>query len=65
MNEKAVWTIAFIFAVATLVLNNVLDAVVGGWLMKISFLAFAVAVVGAIYYISKLLIIQFFREKNR
>ena len=65
MNEKAVWTIAFIFAVATLVLNNVLDAAVGGWLMAISFLAFAVAVVGAIYYISKLLIIQFFREKNR
>ncbi|WP_271853325.1 hypothetical protein [Planococcus maritimus] len=65
MNEKAVWTIAVVFAVATLVLNNVLDAAVGGWLMTISFLAFAVAVVGSIYYISKLLIIQFFRETNR
>ncbi|ANU18388.1 hypothetical protein BBI11_15680 [Planococcus maritimus] len=65
MNEKAVWTIAVVFAVATLILNNVLDMAVGGWLMTISFLAFAVAVVGSIYYISKLLVIQFIREKNR
>ncbi|MFP3322714.1 hypothetical protein R0K05_06375 [Planococcus sp. SIMBA_160] len=65
MNEKAVWIIALVFALATLILNNALNTAVGGWLMTISFLAFAVAVVGAIYYISKLLIIQFFREKNR
>lgn len=65
MNEKAVGTIALVFALVTLILNNVLNTAIGGWLMTISFLAFAVAVVGAIYYISKLLIIQFFREKNR
>lgn len=65
MNEKAVWIIALVFALATLILNNALNTAVGGWLMTISFLGFAVAVVGAIYYISKLLIIQFFREKNR
>jgi len=58
MNKKTTLIVVIVFAVVTLILNNVLETTIGGWLMTISSLAFAVVIIGSIYYVFKFLIKQ-------
>ncbi|MYL39197.1 hypothetical protein [Halobacillus litoralis] len=66
MNKKTILISAIIFAAVTLILNNVLQTAVGGFLMTLSFSAFVVLITGAVYYISKFYINQIhYNQKNR
>lgn len=51
MNKKTILIVAIVFAVVTLILNNVLETTVGAWLMTISSIAFPVAIIGSVYYL--------------
>lgn len=58
--------LGIVYAVATLILNNVLQTTIGGYMMTISFFALVVAIVGAIYYIIKFSIKKFiYHRKSR
>lgn len=66
MSKKTILILGVIYAVVTLILNNVLDTAIGGFMMTLSYLALAVAIVGAIYYLIKFAIKQFvYNRKNR
>lgn len=56
--------VAIVFAIVTLVLNNVLETTMGGWLMTISSIAFAVAIIGSVYYVITFLINQYKYDQN-
>lgn len=65
MSNKNILILAIVFAVVTLILNNVLQTTIGGVLMTVSLLAFAAAIGGFIYYILKFLVQQFrYIQKN-
>lgn len=66
MNKKTILILGIVYAVATLILNNVLQTTIGGYMMTISFFALVVAIVGGIYYIIKFSIKQFiYHRKSR
>ncbi|WP_373893202.1 hypothetical protein [Virgibacillus sp. CBA3643] len=66
MSKKTILILGIVYAVATLILNNVLQAAIGGFMMTLSFLALVVAIVAAIYYLIKFSIKQFiYNRKNR
>lgn len=66
MNKKTILISAIIFAAVTLILNNVLQTAVGGFLMTLSFSAFVVLITRAVFYISKFYINQIhYNQKNR
>lgn len=66
MNKKTIWIVAIVFAVVTLILNNVLETTIGGILMTVSLLAFAVAIIGSVYYTIMFLIKQLnYNQKNQ
>lgn len=66
MSKKTILILGVIYAVVTLILNNVLDTAIGGFMMTLSYLALAVAIVGAVYYLIKFAIKQFvYNRKNR
>lgn len=64
MNKKTILMVAIVFAIVTLVLNNVLETTMGGWLMTISSIAFAVAIIGSVYYVITFLINQYKYDQN-
>ncbi|MBO1909807.1 hypothetical protein [Sporosarcina sp. 6E9] len=64
--KRTILILGVVYAVATLILNNVLQTAIGGFMMTLSFLALVVAIVSAIYYIIKYSIKQFiYNRKNR
>lgn len=66
MNKKTILIVAIVFAVVTLILNNVLETTIGGILMTVSVLAFAVAIIGSVYYTIMFLIKQLnYNQKNQ
>lgn len=66
MNKKTILILTIVFAVVTLILNNVLETTIGGWLMTISSIAFAVAIAGSVYYVITFLIKQHkYGQKNQ
>lgn len=66
MSKKTILILGVIYAVVTLILNNVLDTAIGGFMMTLSYFALAVAIVGAVYYLIKFAIKQFvYNRKNR
>lgn len=58
MNKKAILMLAIVFAVVTLILNNVLETTIGGWLMTISSIAFPLAIIASAYYLITFLVKQ-------
>ncbi|MGM0896445.1 MAG: hypothetical protein ACQEV0_01020 [Bacillota bacterium] len=58
MNKKAILVLAIVFVVVTLILNNVLETTIGGWLMTISSIAFPLAIIGSVYYLITFLVKQ-------
>ena len=64
MSKKTILIIGIVYAVATLILNNVLQTTIGGIMMTLSFLALVVAIVGAIYYLIKFSIKQFIYNRR-
>ncbi|MHA6261371.1 hypothetical protein ACXYMX_16025 [Sporosarcina sp. CAU 1771] len=65
MSKKTILILGIVYAVATLILNNVLQTTIGGFMMTLSYLAFVVAIVGAIYYLINFSIKQFiYNRKN-
>lgn len=66
MNKKSFLILAITFTVVTLILNNVLQTAIGGFLMSLSLFAFVVLILGFVYYITKFYIKQFtYNLKNR
>ena len=66
MSKKTISILGIVYVFATLILNNVLQTAIGGFMMTLSFLALVVAIVGAIYYLIKFSIKQFiYNRKNR
>ncbi|MDQ0209266.1 antibiotic biosynthesis monooxygenase (ABM) superfamily enzyme [Alkalicoccobacillus murimartini] len=66
MNKKTVLILAIVYMTVTLILNNVLQTAIGGFMMTLSLLAFVVLVIGSAYYIIKFHIKQFnYNHKNR
>ncbi|PID20228.1 hypothetical protein CSV61_15845 [Sporosarcina sp. P3] len=59
MSKKTILILGIVYAVATLILNNVLHTAIGGFMMTLSLIALVVAIVGAIYYLIKFSIKQF------
>lgn len=65
MSKKTILISGIIYTVATLILYNVLDTAIGGFMMTLSLLALVVVIVGAIYYLIKFSIKQFiYNRKN-
>lgn len=56
--------LAIAYAVVGLILNNVLQTTVGGYMMTISIIAFVVAVIGTLFYIVKFNI-EFIKYKHK
>lgn len=56
--------LAIAYAVVGLILNNVLQTTVGGYMMTLSFIAFVVAVIGTLFYIVKFNI-EFIKYKHK
>lgn len=66
MGKKTILILGIVYAVATFILNNVLQTTIGGFMMTLSFVALLVAIVGAIYYLIQFSIKQFiYNQKNR
>lgn len=66
MNKKTFLILAIVYMTVTLILNNVLQTAIGGFMMTLSLLAFVVLVIGSAYYILKFHIKQFnYNHKNR
>lgn len=66
MSKKAFLILGIFYTVATLILYNVLDTAIGGFMMTLSLLALVAGIVGAIYYLIKFSIKQFiYNRKNR
>lgn len=63
MSKKVVLIVAVVYAIVGLILNNVLQTAVGGYMMTLSLLAFVVAFIGVLYYILKFNI-KWFRFKQ-
>ena len=64
MNKKTILILGIIYAVVTLILNNVLHTAIGGFMMTLSLLALVVAIVGATYYFIKFSIKQFIYNRT-
>ncbi|MEK4564972.1 hypothetical protein MKX54_09910 [Alkalihalobacillus sp. FSL R5-0424] len=64
MNKKMYLILAIAYAVVGLILNNVLQTTVGGYMMTISIIAFVVAVIGTLFYIVKFNI-EFIKYKHK
>ncbi|WYP28370.1 hypothetical protein NSQ54_09815 [Alkalihalobacillus sp. FSL W8-0930] len=64
MNKKMYLILAIAYAVVGLILNNVLQTTVGGYMMTLSFIAFVVAVIGTLFYIVKFNI-EFIKYKHK
>ena len=66
MSKKTILILGIVYTVAGLILYNVLDTAVGGFMMTLSLLALVVAILGAIYYLIRFSIKQFtYNRKNR
>lgn len=66
MSKKTILILGIIYTVATLILYNVLDTAIGGFMMTLSLLALVALIVGAIYYLIRFSIKQFiYNRKNR
>lgn len=66
MSKKTILILGIIYTVVTLILNNILETAIGGFMMTLSFIALVVAIVGAIYYLIKFSIKQFmYNRKNQ
>jgi len=65
MSKKTILILGIVYTVATLILNNVLQTAIGGFMMTLSFLALVVGIVGAFYYLIKFSITQFIYNRKK
>ena len=65
MSKKTILILGIVYTVATLILNNVLQTAIGGFMMTLSYLALVVGIVGAFYYLIKFSIIQFIYKRKK
>ncbi|RWZ54690.1 hypothetical protein EQV77_13650 [Halobacillus fulvus] len=64
MNKRTFLMLAIAFSAVTFILNHILQTAIGGFFMTLSFLAFAVAILGSVYYIIKFYFKQFNYNRN-
>ncbi|RYG71801.1 hypothetical protein EU245_12990 [Lentibacillus lipolyticus] len=64
MSKKTILILGVVYAIATFILNNLLQTTIGGFMMTLSFVAFVVLILVAIYGLIKFSIKYFFYNRK-